>query len=478
MKQVTFVCPEHGALDNLIEYADVQVGTFLFANVCMMFCSECNAYYTPYTNLLCITNFRFNGYAVNKSMINNGIVVPRHNVLDLKRTRMDAQGTQANIPLELNEQSNKNSYRNRPKKIQGYNICELNNINRNAFKRIFLTNYILEECCTCGKKLVEYTSFLPIDGDTAIKVPGKLCTKCDRFFEMNGYKLQRICNELSIKDTSFFDLQYIIPGYKERLNSIRKIQSATIAIHLKENHSDKHRIIAIVKSPNQESTDDDIYYYSNRKALVLLSSLFRKDTIVWFEEKEYVIRNIPLRDASGVEKLLIDKIVLRKGGGLYHGIHQPHIELVDILLHSPFTNCLEIAHASYDKVNRVYYMDSAVYRAFVEKYGNPGIALVAYQSGKKDLFSMSEESLLHTYGYIVGNNGLGNSARHELLAEVLDLELMTAHSIVNLLNHNISMHPNEIYYQARCDWEVDKEFVMKYKVNPNRFVVASIGLID
>jgi hypothetical protein len=121
-------------------------------------------------------------------------------------------------------------------------------------------------------------------------------------------------------------------------------------------------------------------------------------------------------------------------------------------------------------------MDSKVFRNFVTKYGNPGVKIAAYQHGNRDFISMREESILHAYGYVVGNNGLADHLRCELLAEVMDLDIMSPCSILNLLDLDISMHPGDKYANARLDWETDRKFVLEYKVNPDRFVVASIGL--
>jgi hypothetical protein len=177
-----------------------------------------------------------------------------------------------------------------------------------------------------------------------------------------------------------------------------------------------------------------------------------------------------------LDRLKVDTIVLRKGGGLYGGIAQHGTELVDILLYSPFTGCFEVAHATFDTENAIYYMDAKVFRSFVLKYGNPGIKIAAYQRGLVDFSTMQEESILHAYGYVVGNNGVSDRERRNLLGEVMDLGLMSASSILNLLDLNIAMHPGEKYENARFDWELDKQFVMEYKVNPDRFVVATSGL--
>lgn len=62
------------------------------------------------------------------------------------------------------------------------------------------------------------------------------------------------------------------------------------------------------------------------------------------------------------------------------------------------------------------------------------------------------------------------------LAAVLDLGLIKPSAILSLLNLNISTHPEEKYPEARADWDMDRQFVMEYMINPERFVVATTGL--
>ncbi len=133
-------------------------------------------------------------------------------------------------------------------------------------------------------------------------------------------------------------------------------------------------------------------------------------------------------------------------------------------------------NASYDNENNVYYMDANVFRGFVQKYGNPGVRIAAYQKGERDLSTMREESILHAYGYVVGRAGLPESVRWALLGEVLDLGIMSAQSILSLLELDISMHKGDKYQYSRECWEADKRFVTNYNVNPERFVVATIGI--
>lgn len=366
--------------------------------------------------------------------------------------------------------------------VNGYKIVPISSINKEAFKnQIILTSYPFEKCPSCGCELINYVNFVRISNTEVARTPGRLCMKCDTFFDEHGRKLKEVCDQSPYGGKCDLNLEYIVPNFSEQMCYIRSLQSATIAVHLKNKETDRHRIVTIVSARSDENIGKDVFHYRNLVARKILYSVYREDETINLVGSQYQILRIfqiNRKNKDSLNRMKISKIVLRKGGGILHGIQQKNIDLLDILLYSPFTGCLEIAHASYDNENNIHYMDSKLFRAFVFKYGNPGIPIAAYQKGSRDFSTMREESLLHAYGYVVGNRGLADAGRHALLSEVLDLKLMTSYSILNLLDLNLTMHPGEKYAQARADWENDKEFVMEYKVNPERFVVATIGLVD
>ena len=79
------------------------------------------------------------------------------------------------------------------------------------------------------------------------------------------------------------------------------------------------------------------------------------------------------------------------------------------------------------------------------------------------------------YGYNVSEaNKLSERERREMLAEIVDLGILTVHQIVNLLDFNCRLHCGDRYYLARAKWEGDKDFIANYRVNPDRFLIAQI----
>lgn len=55
-EKVAFCCPQHGELTNNIEYSSVDMGTRRLVDIPVMYCQECNKYYTPFTNLLALVS--------------------------------------------------------------------------------------------------------------------------------------------------------------------------------------------------------------------------------------------------------------------------------------------------------------------------------------------------------------------------------------------------------------------------------------
>ncbi|MDD6489623.1 MAG: hypothetical protein PUG48_07410 [Clostridia bacterium] len=386
------------------------------------------------------------------------------------------QRSKKNIPL-----SNKHKITSK----NGYIIVLLKNTNQKAFiSKIYLTNYMIKSCPICNNNLSNYINIIPISKTNGIKTPGAICYHCNIFFENNGTNLINTVKSLSNLNNIEVNTDYIILNYKQKINLLKSIKSISAIVHLRSVDDNKDRIVAIVSSISDRNHNQDVFHYTDLFARKIIFAFYRKNkyihTYIHTETSKYKIINYTTslqEEFAPLNFISVNKVFLRKGGGLYHGISEDNIENIAILLYSPFTNCFEVANASYNSEYKEYYMDIKVFRNFVYKYGNPGIELIPYRSGLRDFSTMQEESLLHAYGYNVSQNkGLSDSKRHALLSEVLDLEIMSASNIIGLLDHNINMHPGNQYQHARMCWQQDKEFVMNYKVNPERFIVATIGL--
>ena len=364
--------------------------------------------------------------------------------------------------------------------IKGYDIVRLTRLQTKLFKKnLVLLNGRRYQCLMCGSKLEESINFVPINESQGLRIPGQYCTQCNTFYDPQGHKLKNLSAELKLHKSCEINSEYLIPDYWKKVRAAQAVKSASFAVALRSRKNKKHRFVTVVSACSDKHHNQDVFHYSDLFIRQLLCEIYKRNSAICISNEMFDILKIISLDGDHyrpLDHLKIDKIILRSGGGLYNGLRQSGIELVDILLYSPFTDCLEVSHASFDIKNAVYYMDSKVFRNFIMKYGNPGVKIAAYQSTARDFSTMQEESILHAYGYVVGNNGLPDKKRQELLGEVIDLGIMSAHSIISLIGHNISMHPGKQYENARTDWEMDRQFVLEYKVNPNRFVVSTIGL--
>lgn len=471
-KSVAFCCPHHGVLKGTPEYFSAEFGLKELVDISVMYCAACGKYYTPFTNLLALKQLRYHGREVAASQGRVEKSVPR----ELVRVPYFADADK----MTTRNKENNPSRNRKQRRINRYEIVPVNGLNRSAFvRKVILTNYSCDECFKCNNRLVDFVNFIELGENEGVKAPGKYCTKCDTFYESRGSSLKNLLDSYTAPASYSVETEYLFPKYSERIRVLRSLRSISLVIHLKNQNSNGHRLIGIVTSRAERNLEGDVLHYSDWLARRLLFAVYQKSFTLAIAGEEFeILKTLRLdwENENYLNSLKIDTIVLRKGGGLYKGLSQQEADLIDILLYSPFTGCFEVAHASHDKEHNIFYMDAKVFRSFVEKYGNPGVKIAAYQSGASDFSTLRDESILHAYGYVVGNTGLPTQSRQALLGEVMDLGMMSSQSILNLLELNISTHTGEKNANARACWESDKQFVMSYKVNPERFVVATIGL--
>jgi len=172
--------------------------------------------------------------------------------------------------------------------------------------------------------------------------------------------------------------------------------------------------------------------------------------------------------------ILAERIVLRQNGGNTSSLTSGYYELVDLLLYSPFTKRYELLRATHDKRTGAYYTAPWRFRNFVESYGNPGLNLNFYSEGRvlSDFSEYNAESLLMIYGYSAAEGVMSERQRQEILAEIVDLGILTPGRVAGFMNFFIRTHPGVRYISARQKWENDLRFIDSYRVDRNRFLIA------
>lgn len=78
--KVTFCCPHHGALQGNVEYLTKDIGTRTLIDLPVVYCRDCNKYYTPFSNLLALTKLEHKGQQIKASQSHVEKAFPRAEV--------------------------------------------------------------------------------------------------------------------------------------------------------------------------------------------------------------------------------------------------------------------------------------------------------------------------------------------------------------------------------------------------------------
>ena len=209
-----------------------------------------------------------------------------------------------------------------------------------------------------------------------------------------------------------------------------------------------------------------VFIQHKRKTFVLDGVVYRISEIVFPKEKQNVLP----------ERLMPRQWRIKKDGGFASSIRGTNNSIVDILVYSPFSERYEIVKATYSVADDYCYTDVRIYRSFVKNLGNPELKLSllnASMDGEGMFGTLNETSLLKEYGYDVSRKtNLTEKERQELLVEIVDLDIMKVHEIINYIDFFIDSHPQKTHEIARSKWLADKRYIASYKANPERFLIA------
>ena len=368
----------------------------------------------------------------------------------------------------------------------------------------------LQDCPKCHVALRSDYTLVPISQYEKAKVPGKSCNKCGTLYVRKSKNLTRLLlnNPLSkgfTLDGRELWNDSIIRKEKEqkeleKAQRLKEVRQEKRAEKLKEERRKRLSsisdavVMVIINFNNQEqeyiitnhealSIARNIFCYKSVKGRELLSAAFEEDRAkngILFENKFQVVGTVfPDKDSQELPYYILPmQLCIKADGGYLSSVKNRNYEIVDLLVYSPYTKRYEVMHATYDKENLYCYTDIAIFRNFVNEYGNPRTYL-EFLPGKnscsngKNLKDLRSESVLMGYGYNVSEtNHLSDRERRKILEEIVDLEILTVHQVVSLLDFHCRLHSGEKFYFARLKWQSDKKYIENYKVNPNRFLIA------
>lgn len=349
-------------------------------------------------------------------------------------------------------------------------------------------------CPTCHSGLVSDYTLVPVSRNLSAKIPGNLCPKCNTIYVKKtpklvnlmrgnpfckGYTLdgRKLWNISPIRKEKRHEAQNQESEAKRRLRTVPN-SVVMVRVETKDNQIQEY----IITNCEPALTDSNIFYYKSLEGREILSAAFAKqrDKKGVLFDNEFKVLNCIFADENNQQTfssaMVPVKINIKNDGGYSSSIVNRNFEIVDLLLYSPVTKRFELMPSTYDKALDYCYTDISIFRSHLHKYRSPDLPLDFYTKRSSHRFSyddMASESILMGYNYSVSQaNNLSTYERREILAEIVDLKILTVSRIVRFLDFLCRCRPGEKYYLARSKWESDMNFIQNYKVNPNRFLFA------
>ena len=373
--------------------------------------------------------------------------------------------------------------------IAGYKLVKANSTIFRVPKNIVDIKQSLTVCPKCHMKLEQGNTLVPVDELTDVDIPGMWCRKCDKLY----VKKCSFIREL-IKDNpraygytyngkafwNFTDEHIRLEREKEKLRKLAEVPSAEVMICVRfDDNSNKEIIIA---SDRQDTNNRKALYYADEIGREFLSAAYarQRDRRGEINGKKFSVIDCVYQKSK--RKHLSDHIItksltIRKDGGYRDSLKYNGMEIVNTLLYSPYTNRYEIIRSTLDKLNDICFVDIQLYREYVEKYGRPDCSLTLgkQRTGGVICFEdLNPESILMECGYSVSEkNAISTRARQELLADIVDLQILSVSSVVSHIDWCIHSHPGAMYANARYKWKNDMKFIQEYRVNPKRFLIVN-----
>lgn len=350
-------------------------------------------------------------------------------------------------------------------------------------------------CPGCHGKLSSDHTYIPVSKDERAKVPGKLCHSCGIMYVEKSDELINILRDnplskgFSLDGRELWNASAVAEIEKrkkqaqalrsERKRCLRETPDSVVMICINRQGCVKD-IIITNHSTNTKPSDSNIICYKSEEGRELLSAAFadERDKKGVVKGEEFQVLEVIFAEKSTRQQfqnnMLPTKLTIKADGGYHSSIKNRNYEVVDVLVYSLLTQRYELMRATYKRDENYCFTDISNFRSFVHNYGKPQAEIDFYSTKRINCDELRSESVLMGYGYNVSeSNHLSDSKRQEILAEIVDLEILKVHQVVKLLDFNCSLHCSDKYYLARLKWQIDKNFIENYKVNPKRFFIAN-----
>ena len=338
---------------------------------------------------------------------------------------------------------------------------------------LHICNVKLNTCPICGQNLPHSSIDIPISSITGVKYG---CVTCgSHWFAFPSNRLKAILKNNYYASNITVRFKYYNKTYAISKDLFENDSRHLMMLLLKSSANNDELSLIISNYSKVYSKGIQVADYKADDVRKLLADVIKhRKSSVSYQGRNFDTVRIISDDSDSFNNLVSD-ITIKPRGGLYESVLNNRYELVDVLLYSPFTERYEIARAT--NYFNTCYMDISLYKQFCRNYGKPDVYLnfdtEYHGSGRnRDYSYLKEESIIHAFGYNVNvQDDLSAALRHQILADVMDLELITSKEIIALLESLIRRSSR--YPYACMKWENDIDFVINYKVNPQRFLIGN-----
>lgn len=372
-------------------------------------------------------------------------------------------------------------------------------------KNIKTYTEMIDKCPECGMNVVFDYTLLPVSTNENVKIPGYICKKCKSIYVDHNFDLKSLmennvfAKEFTLDNMALWNISEVRKQkeleerqrkkiekkrkenrekFFQKIKKLEMIPSSEILISVRYKNGNINEII-IVKDISDADPDNNVFHYLSDAGREFISAAYAKERNRQgiYQGKEYRTISRPLyKDVncktSSDNRLPVD-LMIRADGGYSSSVVNNNYEIVDLFLYSPLNQRYEVIKATHDKLNGGCFVDISKYRKFVHANGKPGL-LLCFETKMKSIVNydnLHDESVLRSYGYTVNQtDNLPAKYRQELLAEIVDLEILKVSQIVRFLDFLIRSRQHQP--MAQIKWIKDKEYIENYKVNPTRFLIA------
>lgn len=358
-------------------------------------------------------------------------------------------------------------------------------------KSVFVTNFRFHYCPICSQKLNRnYTYALKVNENEAVQTVGAYCHRCDAFFGDEHYLLNRFANNHFNEDVSLHK-QYYLSNYVQYIKLLKNCKSLLYQFYL--SGKNELKVFSIVFDINDVDESNNVLPYYTKRARKLIRASTNRDSVVNLSHNEYLIQRV--RKPNGWQK---NKSVYKD---VYTHVKEREImdfEVPEYDISQPVyvyygTTACETTHHIKDYRGILKYNEKTVelyceycyecqefflkyknYEKLLNKYGFFPLRIeMLFDDFPNNYFNRKEKSLLNIYGYNVNIlNGLTARKRQEILAFLMDFEIMSKNEISNHLQMLIDTNGKQYNNRyAVLKWEEDNEFVLNYRLQEHPEII-------